>query len=79
MVESFADFVQVVDLFPVLLSFSFVGEAFFSEFSDLDFVVLGIEELPFKLFELHSQKFVFVLESLNLDCLKDNDELNVLA
>lgn len=46
MIEGLADFTEFVNLVSVLFSFSLEGEAFLGKLSDLDFIVLIIEDLP---------------------------------
>ena len=79
MIEGFADFAQFVDFFPVLFPFSLEGEAALRQFSDLNFIILGIEELSFWLFEFNSQHLDFIWESLYFNSLKHNNELNIVA
>jgi hypothetical protein len=78
-VEGFTDFAEFFNLVSVLLPFFFECETLFSEFSDLNFVVLVVEELSFVFFDADSEHLDFVGESLYFNGLEDDDELDVLS
>jgi hypothetical protein len=54
MVESFANFIEFLILFPILINLFFLGKAPLGQLSYLNLVVGSVEELPFVLFKANS-------------------------
>lgn len=54
-------------------------KAFFSQLSNLNFIVLGIEQFAFILSDLHSEKLHLSWEPLYLYGLEDNDKIDIIS
>ncbi len=55
LIEFFVLFPKVIVFLPKLLQLVLVVEALLGQLPDLNLIVLGIEKLPLRLFQLHPQ------------------------
>jgi len=79
MIEGLADFTELLNFLTILLTKSLHMKTFLIQFFDLDFIILSIEELPSSFGEFHSEHFNLVRQSLDLNSLKDDNKLNIIA
>ena len=63
----------------ILLKILFIVKAFFSQLSNLNFIVLGIEQFAFILSDPHSKKLHLSWEPLYLYSLEDNDKIDIIS
>ena len=78
MVESLTYFGEFIDLIPIVPSLIFKRKTLFSKFPDLDLVALVVEELALVFLEPDPKDLNFIGKALNFNCLKDNNELDIV-
>ena len=74
-----ANQVELLSFLSILTPLIFQGEALFSKFSDLNLIVLSIEDLPLKLFDLDSVGLYLGRESFDFYGLEDHHERQVVS
>lgn len=78
-VELMADQIQLFVLFLVLLPFLLIGKTLLGQLANLHLIVLGIEYLPFEVFDLDAIAFYFIGEALYFYRLEDHHKREVLG
>lgn len=63
----------------ILFELIVTGIEFLSQLFDLNFVIGGVKELSFGLFEAHSEHLDFVGETFDLDGLEDDHKIDAFS
>ena len=79
MIKVFRYFGELVDFLTVFFPQPFHGEKLFIEFSDLNLIILCVEELALLFFVLDAENLNLTGQSLYLNGLEDNYELDVIS